>query len=96
MGIIDQLDPPGIGHDQLGPFCRTAALTSRAMTGWFSVVLEPITKMQSAFRISPMELVIAPLPKAIARPATVELCQSLAQWSTLLVPRAARASFCRR
>jgi len=37
-----------------------------------------------------------PLPKAIARPATVELCQSLAQWSTLLVPRATRASFCRR
>ena len=32
-----------------------------------------------------MELVIAPLPKAAARPATVEECQSRAQWSTLFV-----------
>jgi hypothetical protein len=60
------------------------------------VVLEPMTKIQSASRISPIVLVIAPLPKAIARPATVELCQSLAQWSTLFVDRATRASFCRR
>jgi hypothetical protein len=59
-------------------------------------VLEPMTKMQPALRISPIALVIAPLPKAIARPATVELCQSLAQWSTLFVDRAARASFWRR
>jgi len=32
-----------------------------------------------------MEFVIAPLPKAAARPATVEECQRRAQWSMLLV-----------
>jgi hypothetical protein len=55
-----------------------------------------MTKMQSAFLISAMELVMAPLPKAIARPATVELCQRRAQWSTLFVPKATRAIFWRR
>jgi hypothetical protein len=43
-----------------------------------------------------MEFVMAPLPNAIARPATVELCQRRAQWSTLFVPMAARANFWRR
>jgi len=38
-----------------------------------------MTNITSAFAISLMELVIAPLPKAIARPATVELCQRRAQ-----------------
>ena len=94
--IVGQLDSSWIGHDQFGLLLSTAALTSRAITGWFSVVFEPMTKMQSAFLISAMELVMAPLPKAIARPATVELCQRRAQWSTLFVPRAARAIFWRR
>jgi hypothetical protein len=40
-----------------------------------------------------MGLVIAPLPKAAARPATVELCQSRAQWSMLLVCSTARVNF---
>jgi hypothetical protein len=57
------------------------------------VVLEPMTNMQPASSISSMELVMAPLPKAAARPATVEECQSRAQWSTLLVPITARANF---
>ena len=43
-----------------------------------------------------MELVIAPLPNAVARPATVELCQSRAQWSTLFVPTTARTNFWKR
>ena len=92
--VVDELDPPRVGDDQLLPVFRTAFLTSKAMTGWFSVVLEPMTKMQSALDISSMELVIAPLPNAIARPATVELCQRRAQWSTLFVPITALASFC--
>jgi hypothetical protein len=37
---------------------------------------------------------MAPLPKDIARPATVGACQVLAQLSTLLVDPAVRASFC--
>ena len=47
----------------------------------------------SASRISPIELVIAPLPKACTRPATVELCQRRAQWSILFVPILARKNF---
>ena len=53
-------------------------------------------KMQSVSLSSAMELVMAPLPKAAARPATVEECQSRAQWSILLVPRTARVNFCIR
>ncbi len=74
----------------------TASITSRAITGWLSEVLEPMIKMQSLFLSSEMELVIAPLPNAVTRPATVGECQRRAQWSTLLVPITARASFCIR
>ena len=60
------------------------------------MVLVPVRRMTSASSISEMELVIAPLPNAAARPATVGLCHKRAQWSTLLVPTTARANFCRR
>ena len=63
------------------------------MTGWASVVLEPMMNIVSDPLISAMEFVIAPLPKLAARPATVEECQSRAQWSTLLVPTPARINF---
>jgi hypothetical protein len=52
-------------------------------------------KIQSAFSISSMELVIAPLPNTAASPATVEECQRRAQWSILFVPMAARVNFCK-
>jgi len=42
-------------------------------------VLEPVTRMRSASSRSGIELVIAPLPNAVARPATVEECQRRAQ-----------------
>jgi hypothetical protein len=58
--------------------------------------LEPMTSATWHCSISWMELVIAPEPKLAARPATVELCQSRAQWSTLLVPTPARKSFWKR
>ena len=64
------------------------------ITGWHSVVLEPMTKMTGVRRSSSMLLVMAPLPKARARPATVEAWHRRAQWSTLLVPKPARTSFC--
>ena len=64
------------------------------ITGWHSVVLEPMTRMTGVWRSSSMQLVMAPLPKALARPATVEAWHSRAQWSTLFVPKAARTSFC--
>ncbi len=57
----------------------TAFLIMAPMTGWFSVVLEPMTKNASEIGISRMELVMAPEPSVAARPATVELCQSRAQ-----------------
>jgi hypothetical protein len=41
-----------------------------------------------------MELVIAPLPNEAARPATVELCQRRAQWSTLFDPCTSRENLC--
>lgn len=43
-----------------------------------------------------IELVMAPLPKAAARPATVEECQRRAQWSTLFVPNPTRQNFWNR
>jgi hypothetical protein len=61
--------------------------------GWASVVLEPMTKMALQLANSGRELVMAPEPKAAARPTTVELCQRRAQWSTLLVPSPARVNF---
>jgi len=72
-----------------------ARKTRVAMRGWAIEVLEPMIKMQSAPSISSMELVIAPLPNTAASPATVEECQSRAQWSILFVPIAARVNFCK-
>jgi len=54
---------------------RTAFFMRSAMIGWFSVVLEPMTKSASLSSISAIELVMAPEPNAVARPATVALCQ---------------------
>jgi hypothetical protein len=70
-----------------------ARMIRRATRGWHSVVLEPMTRMQAACSRSSRELVMAPLPRVAARPATVELWQSRAQWSTLLVPSTVRANF---
>ena len=71
---------------------ETARLTKLDRTGWFSVVLDPVIRITSAFSMHPMVLVIAPLPKAAARPATVEECQRRAQWSMLLVFKTARVN----
>jgi hypothetical protein len=57
------------------------------------VVFEPVIRITFAFSMSPMGFVIAPLPNAAARPATVEECQSRAQWSMLFVPITARVNF---
>ena len=56
-----------------------ARKTRVAIRGWATLVLEPMMKIQSAFSISAMELVMAPLPKEAASPATVEECQRRAQ-----------------
>jgi hypothetical protein len=46
----------------------------------------PMAKMHPASPISSMEFVMEPLPKLVARPATVGECQRRAQWSMLFVP----------
>ncbi len=63
----------------LAPRRVTARLTNDESTGWFSEVLEPVMRITSASSISAIVFVMAPLPNAAARPATVELCQSRAQ-----------------
>ncbi len=77
----------------LAPLSATACFKYLAMTGWFSVVFDPVTKITSAPRSSEMELVIAPEPNAFTRPATVGAWQRRAQWSTLLVLKHARTNF---
>ena len=57
----------------------TARFTIRPMMGWLSAVLLPVIRMQSVFSISAIEFVIAPLPNAAARPATVTECHNRAQ-----------------
>jgi len=78
---------------RFAPCFATAALMRRAMIGCASVVLDPITKIQSACSSSALELVIAPEPKAAARPATEGLCHKWAQWATWLLPTAIRMNF---
>jgi len=78
------------------PCFSTAALMRMATMGWASVVFEPMTKMASAPSSSSMELVMAPLPKEAARPATVGLCHKWAQWSIWLVPTTALMNFWKR
>ena len=75
---------------------RRAFFISRPTIGWASVGFAPMTKSVSTFLISPIEFVIAPEPKAAARPATVGAWHVVAHWSMLLVLPAARAIFCMR
>ena len=75
---------------------RSAFFISRPTIGCASVGFAPMRNSVWTFLISPMELVMAPEPKAAARPATVGAWQVVAHWSTLFVPPAARASFCVR
>ena len=60
------------------------------------MVLDPTMRIASEFARQENEPVIAPLPRAEPRAATVGAWQSLATWSTLFVFRAARASFMSR
>jgi hypothetical protein len=74
-----------------------ASIMWLATRGWASVVLDPITRKHPVCALnSGTELVIAPLPNAAARPATVGACQRRAQWSTLFVLTTTRANFCSR
>ncbi len=69
----------GSARMSLAPLWVTARLIKVAITGWFSVVLVPVMRKHSDSPMSAMEFVMAPEPNAVARPATVELCQRRAQ-----------------
>ena len=83
----------GLATISFAPF-RTAFFICSPIIGWASVVLVPMAKIQAASLISLMELVIAPLPKLCAKPATVGAWHNLAQWSILFVPITTRVNFC--
>ncbi len=63
-------------------------------TGCASSGFDPMSKMTSeSVVMSSMVLVMAPLPRVVARPATEGACQTRAQLSTLFVSNAQRAIF---
>ena len=61
------------------PPSRWQRMSLMPTMGWATVVLEPITNRQPARASSSNELVMAPLPNEVARPATVGPCQRRAQ-----------------
>jgi len=71
--------PLGSARISVAPRWVTARLMKLEITGWFSVVLVPVMRKHFDSSISAIEFVMAPEPNAVARPATVELCQSRAQ-----------------
>ena len=79
MRVIDELDPPRVGDDQLGPVLPDRLLDLKGDDGVVLGRVRADHEDVSGVAISSIELVIAPLPNAIARPATVELCQRRAQ-----------------
>ena len=78
------------------PFFRTARLRKLLITGWVSVVFEPVTINVSRFSISAMELLIALEPIANCRPVTLPAWHRREQWSTLFVLNRARTIFWKR
>ena len=65
-----------------------ASITHWNPTGCASAKLEPSITMQSEFCRSCMYVVPPPRPKDVPRPATVELWQTRAWFSTWMMPRA--------
>ena len=62
----------------LAPFSRALKILV-ATRGWAVAVLDPMIKMVSESSSSAIAFVMAPLPNAAARPATVEECHNRAQ-----------------
>ena len=62
----------------MAPFF-TALFICKASTGCATVVLVPMANMHLQSAISPIELVMAPLPNEVTRPATVGECHNRAQ-----------------
>ena len=90
---VGHLDPARVGHDELGAVGPAPHHPFGGDGMGLGGVGADDEDGVGSWPTPGRELVMAPEPKAAARPTTVELCQSRAQWSTLLVPMAARASF---
>ena len=86
---INGLIGPGASSQKL---LTTVSGTIHAGLG-LAVVLVPATSATSAFSTSPNVFVTAPEPIVSSKAATEDAWQSRVQWSTLLVPKAARTNF---
>ena len=75
---------------------RAACFRNVAITGWFSVVLEPITKRTSASPKSATVFDMEPLPIAVWSAYTLEEWHKRVQWSMFGVRRPARIIFWKR
>ena len=73
-----------------------ACLKYVAATGWFSVGLAPMTTMTSESSQAVKGAVTAAEPMPSMSAATEDAWHSRVQWSTLLVPKPVRTSFCTR
>ena len=73
-----------------------ACSTKRKAIGWFSAMLDPITRMTSELARSHCAMVAAPRPKAAPRLGTEEECQTLAWFSTQTMPNPAENTFLMR
>jgi len=85
VGVAGEADAAVVGDDEPGAApdgVEDAGTDEGVLLG----VLEPMTRITSAWSMQSMELVMAPEPKVSASPTTVEEWQSRAQWSMLLVP----------
>jgi hypothetical protein len=75
---------------------RAAFFIQVAATGWFTVGLEPMTRISSACSTSRTGLLTAPEPTPSSSAATLEAWHRRVQWSTLLLPKPVRTSFWNR
>ena len=75
---------------------RCASTTKRKAIGWFSAMLEPITRMQSEFARSQSAMVAAPLPNDVPKLGTDDECQMRAWFSMLTIPKPPPNSFLMR
>ena len=94
-GVLGQLGAPRVDDDELGP-AQSGPLHLAADDRVRLGGVGPDDEQDVVAHDSSMELVIAPEPSVVARPATVGACQVRAQWSMLLVLMPARVRRCSR
>ena len=93
-GKFGDVDPARVGNDQLDAALQDRLADHRAEDRvlFGGVGADDEASLAHIAAMSSIELVIAPEPKEVARPATVLECQRRAQWSMLFVPITCRAN----